>query len=232
MKLSIFGKEKEYMSYSAMHLWQTSRVGYRKRYYEQEKPFETVETRFGKLLADKLERGDEDVRHIPNYATRELNIEVMIDGNLIKGRIDGFDETRIRFLDHKSAHASKDGKSPWNKLKVRKLDQLPFYSMMLKEKYGKVDSACHLIWIETVFKNIFIEFEGHKLDSQTRELQLTGKVKKFRRLISKGERKRIKEELLKVCAEIKQDYKEYEKISNQQLHVEDSKGQSQEEPAA
>mgnify|MGYP006888280883 CR=1 FL=1 len=199
------------MSYSAYALWKRDKDAYRRKYYEEEKPLETVETRFGKLLAEKLERCDDDVKHIPNYASREYNIEVFIKGNRVIGRLDGFDEDRKRFLDHKSAHATKDGKSPWNNLKVRKLEQLPFYSMLIKEKFGKVDRTCHLIWIETEFADKTIIWNGSKLFSSSKSLMLTGKVKKFRRIITKYERDRIKNDLLKVMEEIKQDYVEYKK---------------------
>lgn len=200
---------RPYISYSAYHLWRTSKDQYRKRYYENEKPLETIETKFGKQIADWLESNDPRTKHIPNYLAREYDIEVMIEGTRVIGRIDGFDETRIRFLDHKSSHKDKDGKVPWDKVKVRKLEQLPFYSMLLKEKFGKVDNRCHLIWIETEFIENQEEFGGHILRAQGRELKMTGRVKKFPRVIRQFERKRIKEDLILAIKEIKQDYAEY-----------------------
>jgi hypothetical protein len=209
MTESIFGKNKDYISYSAWKLWQTNKNAYRKHYYEGEPSFETAETRFGSLLAQKIERGNPDIAHIPNYAAREYDMDIVIEGNRVVGRIDGFDEKRLRFLDHKTAHADRYGNSPWNKVKVRKLDQLPFYSMLIKEKYGKVCPWCHLVWVETEFTEKTVEFNGRTLYAQTRDLRLTGRVKKFRRYIHKYERKRIREELLKACEEIKLDYKNY-----------------------
>jgi hypothetical protein len=128
---------------------------------------------------------------------------------LIKGRIDGFDENLIRFLDHKSGHADNKGQPPWNRLKVHKLDQLPFYSMLLKEKFGKVNNRCHIVWIETKFVTKKTIFDGHELSAQSRELQMTGRVKKYPRVIREFERKRIKADLLLAIKEISDDYENY-----------------------
>lgn len=202
---------RPYISYSAWKLWRTSKTQYRKRYYENEKSFETIETIFGKKIADLLETNDPSVAHIPNYAGKERKVEKEIEGTMVMGRLDGFNEEKIKFLDHKSGHADKDGKPPWSRLKVHKLDQLPFYSMLLKEIHGRVENVCHLIWIETAFKDKTIEWNGHTLKTQSRELIMTGRVKKYRRVIREWERKRIKEDLLKAINEIKSDYENWKK---------------------
>ena len=208
---NIFGKGKEHMSYSAYSLWKSNKGAYRRRYYEGEKPFETVETLFGKKVAEMMENRDPSLQHIPHYSVTEHPLECYIGGNKVVGYLDSFDPEKIRFLDHKSSHKDKNGKVPWDKNKVRNHAQLPFYSMMLKEIYGKVDNACHIVWIETEFKDNVVEFDGHILKAPGRELQLTGKVKKFRRVIREWERKRIREDLLKVCNEVKQDYENYQR---------------------
>lgn len=217
-----------YISYSQYILWKKNKDAYRRRYYENEPSFENVETKFGKQVAEWLESGDPRVKHIPNYASREHDIEVMIEGTKVIGRLDGFSLEKLRFLDHKSAHVDKDGKPPWNKVKVRQLEQLPFYSMLVKEQYGKVDNVCHLIWIETEFKENTVEFDGHILKAKGRELCLTGRVKKFRRVIREFERKRIKEDLLKTIKEIQEDYAKYKSIrGDKQVHVGDGKETTQ-----
>lgn len=218
---------KSHISYSAYKLWRTSKDAFRKRYYENEHPIDTVETRFGKQIAEWLESDDPRVKHIPNYLGREHKLETLIEGTKVIGRLDGFDETRLRFLDHKSSHVTKDGKPPWSRLKVHKLEQLPFYSMLIKEIYGKVDNVCHLIWIETEFNNKEIEFEGHTLTSKSRDLRMTGKVKKYRRVIREWERKKIKADLLLAIKEIENDYKQYR---DKQIYVRDSQEGSQEVP--
>ncbi|MGV8131605.1 MAG: hypothetical protein ACP5N7_05905 [Candidatus Pacearchaeota archaeon] len=216
-----------YISYSAYKLWKTSKDSFRKRYYENEEPFETIETKFGKKIAEWLESDDPRVRHVPNYLNREYDLDKVIEGTRVIGRLDGFDKDRLKFLDHKSSHCDKDGKPPWNKAKVRQLDQLPFYSMLIKEIYGKVDNVCHLIWIETEFQENTIEFNGHILKAKGRELYLTGKVKKFRRVIREWERKKIKEDLLKVIKEIEEDYEAYKR--NKEMVLTNCQTRSQEE---
>lgn len=203
-----------YISYSAYYLWKTNRDAYRRRYYEDEPPFETVETRFGKQVADWLESDDPRVKHIPNYKSKEYNLEVMLEGTLVRGRLDGFDEEEIRFLDHKSSHKTKDGKVPWDNIKVRKLEQLPFYSMMLQEKFGRVKNLCHLVWIETEFKSNTVEVMGHTLEAKGRELVLTGKFKKFSRNIRQFERDKVKQDLLIAIKEIEEDYENYKRTNN------------------
>jgi hypothetical protein len=195
-------------------LWIKDPSAYRRRYYENEKPFETVETIFGKRIADFLENNHEDYKHIPQYSIPEKTIEVEIDGAKFNGRLDSFCDKELKFLDHKTGHLDKNGKVPWNKVKVVKHSQLPFYSMLIKEKYGKVKNLCHIIWIETEFKNKSIEFSGHTLEAQTRELVLTGKIKKFSRIIQEWERKKIKEKYLQITKEIHDDFKQYREKNN------------------
>ena len=209
MRSSIYGKEKDYLSYSAISLWKSSKDAYRRRYYELEKPFKTIETEFGKKVAEMLERRDPSLMHIPHYSVTEYEIDTVIDGVKVKAYIDSFDPERIKFLDHKSSHCDKDGKPPWTRVKVHKHDQLPFYSMLLKYVHGRVDNACHIVWIETEFKTDTRDFMGHTLSSKVRELQLTGKVKKFRRVIREWERQKMRKELSIIAQEIQNDYRNY-----------------------
>jgi hypothetical protein len=219
---------RDHLSYSAYKLWRTSKDAYRRKYYENEEPFSTPETVFGKQIADWLESDDPRTKHIPNYIGREHNVECILDGTRIIGRLDGFDPVLRRFLDHKSGHADTKGKAPRSKKKVHKLDQLPFYSMLIKEIYGSVENVCHLIWIETKFITKTVEFDGRVLSAKSRELAMTGRVKKFRRVIREYERKRIKEDLLLAIKEISEDYENYTR--NKQVHVGVIEERPQKEP--
>lgn len=200
---------KGYISYSAWSLWKRDKNAFRRRYYENEKPPETVETIFGKRIAELLEDNHDDLSHVPRYECPEHSIAITIEGVKILGYIDNFCPHTFSFLEYKTGHKDKNGKEPWNKLKVEKHEQLPFYSMLIKEKYGKVKNTCHLIWLETEFINKTIEFDGHTLTADTRELKLTGKVKKFSRTIYEWQRKKIKKELLQAVKEIHEDYEKY-----------------------
>jgi hypothetical protein len=198
-----------YLSYSAWKLWRTSKPAFRKRYYDNEEPFSTPETVFGKQIAEWLENNDDRVKHIPNYIGKEHDLKKVIDGVKILGRLDGFDPVLRRFLDHKTGHADKDGNPPWNRIKVHRHDQLPFYSWLIKEIYGSVNNVCHLVWIETKFITKTVSFDGHELSAKSRELVMTGRVKKYRRVIREFERKKIKVDVLLAAKEISEDYANY-----------------------
>lgn len=208
------GTYRDSLSYSGWNLWKTSKDSYRRRYYENERPFETVETIFGKHIGQLLEDDHESLKHIIRYDTPELTLEVNIDGAKFNGRLDTFDSKTFAFLDYKTGHLDKQGKIPWDKVKVAKLKQLDWYSWLIEEEYGKVKNLCHIVWLETEFKSKTMEFQGHTLEAQVRELQLTGKMKKIPRTIQGWQRKKIKEEALLAVKEIDNDYKEYKRIKS------------------
>lgn len=197
---------KGYLSYSAYHLWKKDKQAFRDRYYDGKKPFETVETIFGKKIAKMMEDDHIELRHVPHYSKTEYALTAELEGVKLLSYLDSFDPEDIRFLDHKTGHVDKEGKPPWNRVKVQRHEQLVFYSMMLKLKFGKVHPVCHLIWLETKFKNKSIGFEGMELEAQSRELYLTGKMIKFRRYIYEWERTKLKKEILKIAQEISDDY--------------------------
>lgn len=212
----MFGKDKYHISYSAYSLWKRNKEAYRKHYYEGKESFETTETKFGHLIAEMLEKRDPSLVHIPQYSVAEHPIEVMIGNNRVVGRIDSFDEEKKRFIEFKTGHEDSRGRPPWTKLKVRMHEQLPFYAMLIKEKYGKVNPYCRLIWLETKFKKNTIEFDGHTLTAQMRELYLTGRVRKFLRYITNWEIRKLRNDLLTTCEEIKNDYAAYLNQTNGQ----------------
>lgn len=203
---------KGYLSYSAWYLWRTNKQAYRDRYYPKERPpdFESVETIFGKSVHEKIENGE--LLHVPRFPLPEHKIEVEVAGIKLMGQIDTFDEQTFSFADYKSGHANKKGESPWTLAKVMKLDQLPFYSVMVEAKYGRVNPLCQLIWLETEFVKKSIDFEGHILESISRELQLTGRVESFPRRIAKWERERMKKLIIETANEISEDYERFGKI--------------------
>ncbi len=217
------GTFRDSLSYSGWMLWKSDKAGYRRRYYENEKPFETVETIYGKRIAEMFEFSHADVSHVKMYEKMEHTIDIEIDGEKLNGRIDSFCPHTFSFLDVKTGHANKEGKPPWNKLKVEKLKQLDFYSMLIKKKYGKVNNVCKLVWLETDFLTKTTEFAGHTLTAQTRELKLTGKVETFSRTILQWQRDKIEQEVLQAIKDIHEDYKNYK-----QIHERDGKTVAQE----
>lgn len=210
---------KKYLSYSAISLWRKSKDQYREKYYENGPSFETVETIFGNHIGRLMENPEEVAKHpvlstIPNYPVKEHPIIVEIGGVKIMGYLDQFHDEKLAFIEMKTGHPNKDGKAPWDRVKVMKHDQLPFYSLLIEKKYGKVEPYCQLVWLETAFQKKSKEFAGHVLEAEGRELVLTGKVEVFKRRIAKWERERIEKMIVDTAAEISADYTKYLAFKN------------------
>lgn len=204
---------KGYLSYSAITLWCKNKEAYRAKYYRGEEQRETDEMRFGKKIATLLEEGtfekDSPLAQVPRYSYPEYPLEVSIGNILLKGYVDSYDPETHQFIEYKTGHNSHSGGAPWNKIKVRQHEQLPFYSLLIEVQTGKVDPVCDLIWIETIFRQRECEFDGHILQSDDRELILTGRTENFSRRITKWERERMMEKIISVAQEISNDYETY-----------------------
>lgn len=204
------GTIKDTLSWSGYYTWKTSHDTYRKRYYENQKPFETVETIFGKRVAEALEEDD-------SVIGSETCIKIELKRGLkLLSYLDSFDEETYTIQEFKTGHLDSTGKVPWTNLKVAKHKQLDFYSMMVKKKFGKVNNHVTLIWLETRFKTKDTEFDGHVLSTQSRELELTGKKVEFKRKITQWERDKMEKEVLKVALEITKDFEVYERITKKE----------------
>lgn len=220
---------KPYLSYSAWSLWKKDKASFRRRYYEGEKGFETKETIFGKEIAKLLE--SDDVKHhpvlskVPRYAISEYEIKTEYKGIKILGYIDSFDPVEFAFLEYKSGHASKDGKPPWDVVKVQRHEQLVFYNAFIRLMHGKAKRKCKLVWIETELANKTSMFKGIKLTSSRKEVRLTGRVEIFERTIFKYETDRLLKDIVKVAKEISDDYTEYQNQKRaSQIHAADRAG--------
>lgn len=201
---------REHLSYSQYQLWNSSKEGYRKRYYLNEKPFETRETLFGKtigkLVEDNLHKDDAIVSRIIDYPIKEHKIEVTYKGLPLLGYLDQFDDAEFRILEMKTGHKSPTGRAPWDRVKVRKHKQLVFYSVLVKLRYGKVHPDVTLQWLETEFRDRVIEFDGHALVSDRGDLALTGRIETFTRRIREWERQAMLKDILRTANEIHNDY--------------------------
>lgn len=196
---------RPYLSFSAYDLWCKNKDAFRRRYYENEKPFETIETIFGKEV-HRLKEVDDTVKG------SETRIEVeLVPGLKLLGYIDSLDEETLMIIDFKTGHRDSKGNPPWNKVKVYKHKQLVFYCLLVLLKYGRYNKRVKLEWIETQFKKASREFDGHTLTATSRELELTGKVEVFVRNVFKYEIDNLKKEILRVAEEISNDYTEYER---------------------
>jgi len=193
---------KPHLSFSQIQLWLSSRDGYRKRYYPQEKTtyFSSPEMEFGNTVTLAMEKGEEWTKFIPRYKTFEHKLLVEIEGIPILGYIDNINLKTLQFAEQKT------GRTKWTQKKVDKHLQLDLYSLLLHEKYGKVKEECYLLWVETekIKKKVMmgdIELEGDSTD-----IGLTGNYTMFPRTITKKDREKMRSLIVKVAAEIELDY--------------------------
>lgn len=209
----ILQKKKTYCSWSQINLWRRARDQYRLKYfYGQNLPFqETPETLFGKEIAKKLEENHESLAHVPRYSKMEYKIFANIGGVNVLGYLDSFDPEKKQFIEYKTGHVRFDGKAPWSQFEVEKHDQLVLYSLLVEVSEKKVKNKADLIWLETVKKPKTVEFDGNILIGSSYDLELTGRMERFTRIISKDERKWMRNEIIKVWKEIEEDY---ERLSN------------------
>ncbi len=206
---------KNYLSYSAAMLWLKTPDLYRRRYYLNEKPEDNVFMGFGKRIAEVLESRDfkdhPSLKDIPFYPISEHKLEVEIGGVPVMGFLDLYEPTTFSFGEIKTGIVSKTNGPPWDKVKVQAHEQLPWYSLMIKTAYGKVNNKCKLIWIPTRFKDVEDQLGSRKMTGQGKELELIGETHVFERSIAEWERKRLKDLIIKCATEISNDFTEFSK---------------------
>ena len=192
---------KKYLSYSAIQKWLKSKEEYRDVYYKGQPYRETEYTIFGSRMHQMIEDGELAVKDhpFPQY-TSEMRMYEHIRGVPVLGYIDLIDEETLRLSDTKTGIMKPDGSPRWTQSDVQKLDQLPFYQLLVAKKYGKVSQYCGLIWLVTEFK------ETKKGIGSTRELILTGEQHVFKRRTAKWERERMADLIEKTAHQITKDY--------------------------
>lgn len=214
-----FGYKKDHLSFSAIRLWQQNKEGYRRKYYpEQGESLSTVYTVFGKKIAELLEKRDfteyPALAKVPFYSISEQSVETEIEGVPIRGFLDLYEPDTYTFGEVKSGIISHTNGPPWTAVKVRQWQQLPFYSLLIKKKFGKVNPLCHLIWLETFFiKDETPTISSMLKSNSKRELNLTGNIKIFPRRITNDQRKMMQELIIKVSKDIETDYENYRRTT-------------------
>ena len=206
---------RPYLSYSAMDLWSRDPQEYRKRYYLGEPYFSTPYTEFGNIVGGALENREWDhpvlapVRgKVPQGTHPEHKIEVEIRGVPIMGYLDDFHLQTFAIEEYKTGIRDKDGKAPWDRVKVRKHKQLTLYTLMVKHKYGHWNPDIQLTWMETEWARICeqVAFGPGTIEDCQLGLRLTGHVETFPRTIREWELDRMEEFIRKTAEEISEDY--------------------------
>ena len=197
-----FNLPKKYLSYSALNLWWRDKDAYRRRYYENERTPDNVYTLFGREVHEMLET-DHHLINIPRFPKREIMLEAEIGGVPVMGYLDGFDPDDNSILDYKTSMKE------WTQLDVEKLDQLPFYAMLVKANYKKLPKMTHIVWLETRWKQVEEKVGSVVMEGDGSELELSGRFETFDRKIGMKEVERMKARVVESAREISSDYQRY-----------------------
>lgn len=193
---------KPHLSWSSISCWMSNPERFRREYFENGKKLDTKYLRFGKGVAELIEKGKhkELLPDLPIYPNPEYKMQCEVAGVPILGFIDSYDPVNNVFLEYKT------GKNPWNQAKVQKHDQLTLYAAMLKQITGKIPEYCDLVWIET--KEGSVEVEDFWRTNE-KEINVTGKMVVFRREFDEREVDRIEFVVQKAAEEISEAYQEF-----------------------
>ena len=204
---------RNYLSYSQMMCWIGSKDRFRREYFEKGRKLDTKFFKFGKGIAKMIENGTyKDV--LPNLevlGTPEYKVITNVCGVPVLGFIDDYAEELFFYQEFKTGKLSPKGKAPWDKAKVQKHKQLPFYATLLKWKTGKMPKKCRLVWMETeeASGELDIANEDEFFDICEKKLSLTGKIVSFDREFDEREIETMEKLIVKSAIEISNAYKAF-----------------------
>lgn len=193
---------RNHLSASQMECFIKSPARYRKEYFENGPRLTSKFLSFGKKVHELIEK-DKYKDILPDlvvYDVRELEIKCDILGVPTLSYIDSYDPINNVFRD------TKTGIVPWDRVKVIKLNQLLFYAVVLKHKFGKIPEYCDLDWIQTKEGKTDTEEVDFWRTNET-ELNITGRVLTFHREFDEREIERMENLIVKTAKEISEAYK-------------------------
>ncbi len=193
---------KPHLSWSSMNCWMSNKERFRREYFENSDKLDTKYLRFGKGIAELIEKGKhkELLPDLVIYEKPEFEMRVEVMGVPLLGFLDGYNPSENIFGEYKT------GKHPWDQSRVQKHDQLTLYATMLKQLTGKMPEYCELHWIETKEGGKEVEDFWR---SNEKEINVTGKILTFRREFDEREIDRMEFVVQKVAEEISDAYQEF-----------------------
>ncbi len=200
---------KKYLSYSQMRLWLDDKEKYRDRYYKGDEGRVTQALMFGSEIAKGLEDGTVKIPNLVILPVPEFKINVDVDGVPFFAYIDQYDPGPKAFRESKTGQMKQGGKPRWTQKDVDQHMQLDVYSLLIQLSQGSVQDLCHLDWLHVRHKTKYIEFASMTLESESNQLELTGEVTSFERIVTQTERDRIRILISTVAREISVDYAAY-----------------------
>jgi len=201
---------KAYLSYSQIRLWLDNKEQYRDIYYRGIKSPGSKYLLFGSEISKMLEDGTLNLPALTQYSVQEYQCKFSVDGVPFYGYIDQYEPSLFKFREIKTGSMRPDGRPRWTQKEVDNHLQLDIYSLLIWLKNGKVDDECHLDWIKTrnKMKTITDDF-GNTLEAESLELELTGEVESFSRVITQEHRDKARMLIVSIANEISADYKAY-----------------------
>jgi len=193
---------KTYLSWSSMNCWMSNKERFRREYFEHGEKLDTKYLRFGKGIADLIEKGKhkELLPDLEVYDSPEFEIRTEIMGVPVLSYIDSYDSKNNVFFEFKT------GKNPWTQAMVQKHDQLTFYATALKYSTGKMPEYCDLVWIETKEGKTKGTDFWHEGENQ---INITGKIKTFHREFDEREIERMEEIINRAAEQISDAYQSF-----------------------
>lgn len=192
-----------------MKVWLDDKNRYRDKYFLNKSEIGSREMFFGSEVAKGLEHKTIVIPDLIQYPTQEYKINTEINGVPFFAYIDQYDQSRFKFREIKTGKWKQYGLPRWTQRDVNEHFQLDIYSLLIQQKDGQVDDECHLDWIATRWKKKYIEFQGERLESESSELELTGELFSFPRVITQLERDRMRVLIESVANEISRDYESF-----------------------
>lgn len=191
-----------YISWTQVYCWLSNPARYHREYIEGKNKLDTKYLRFGKGIAEMIEKGKhkELLPELIVYDCREYEIRTKVNDVPILSYLDDYDKEKNIFREKKT------GKIPWTMAKVQKHDQLVFYATALKWFCGKMPEECFLDWIET--KEGALEVDDFWREKEEM-IQVTGKIKSFHRVFDEREIERMEELIVRVAYEISEHYRNF-----------------------
>ena len=195
---------KKYLSFSALDLFDRDIEKFRAIYYFDEPRLDTVYTRFGKNVHEKIEK-DEDFQNL-RLDVQEKKIFTSYKGIPLLGFIDTYSEKKadLDFADYKT------GLKPWTQERAEKSRQLPFYSLLISLSENREANNAAIIWLETKrTEGNTTEDDGVQFFDDLFNLSLSGRIETFPVSISGKDRKEMQAWIVEKALAISDDIKNH-----------------------
>lgn len=199
---------KPHISWSQLSCWLQNPARYRREYFEDGKKLDTKYLTLGKNIAKLIENGQHKtlLPDLECYDTPEHEIKCKVRGVPILSYLDSYNKVQTIEVPANVFREYKTGKVPWDRARVQKHDQLPFYATALKWSVGMMPVYCDLDWIETketAQETVDFWREGDKI------VHVTGRIVSFHREFDEREIERMEDLIERVAWQISDAYQDY-----------------------